>query len=181
MAVEEGSGSPRFCATLARLEEQRWFCCPASRASGKSRPVRELGEGLEGEPHLRLLYQCSPHHTTSPLHPVIEQLKRAGGFERDDSQSDRLEKLEALLAQGTQKLNRVVPLVAALLSIPANDRYPLPELTPQRQKELTLEALGDQLGGLSATQPVIVTSRTPTGSTRLHWSCSGLRSTASIA
>ena len=75
----------------------------------------------------------------------------------------------------------MVPLVAALLSIPANDRYPLPELTPQRQKELTLEALGDQLGGLSATQPVIVTSRTPTGSTRLHWSCSGLRSTASIA
>ena len=124
---------------------------------GKSRLVREVGERLEGEPHLRLLYQCSPHHTTSPLHPVIEQLKRAAGFERDDSQRDRLEKLEALLAQGTQKLDRAVPLVAALLSIPANDRYPLPELTPQRQKELTLEALVDQLGGLSAAQPVIVT------------------------
>ena len=50
-----------------------------------------------------------------------------------------------------------MPLVAALLSIPADDRHPFPELTPQRQKELTLEALGDQPGGLSATQPVIVT------------------------
>ena len=96
---------------------------------GKSRLVREMEERLEGEQHLRLLYQCSPHHTTSPLHPVIEQLVRAAGFERDDSQRDRLEKLEALLAQGTQKLNRALPLVAALLSIPASDRYPLPELT----------------------------------------------------
>jgi class 3 adenylate cyclase/predicted ATPase len=123
---------------------------------GKSRLVRELGERLQGEPHLRLLYQCSPHHTTSPLHPVIEQLERAAGFERHDSQSDKLEKLEALLAHGTQKLNRTVPLVAALLSIPANDRYPLPELTPQRQKELTLEALVDQLDRLSAAQPVLL-------------------------
>ena len=124
---------------------------------GKSRLVREMEERLEGEQHLRLLYQCSPHHTTSPLHPVIEQLVRATGFERDDSQRVRLEKLETLLAQGTHNLNRALPLVAALLSIPASDRYPLPELTPQRQKELTLEALVDQLAGLSAAKPVIVT------------------------
>ena len=51
---------------------------------GKSRLVREVRERLEGEPHLRLIYQCSPHHTTSPLHPVIEQLERAAGFARDD-------------------------------------------------------------------------------------------------
>ena len=42
---------------------------------GKSRLVRELRGRLSEEPHIRLLYQCSPHHTTSPLHPVIEQLR----------------------------------------------------------------------------------------------------------
>ena len=47
---------------------------------GKSRLVREVRARLEDEPHVRLLYQCSPHHTTSPLHPVIEQLERAAGF-----------------------------------------------------------------------------------------------------
>ena len=47
---------------------------------GKSRLVREVRARLEGEPHVRLLYQCSPHHTTSPLHPLIEQLERAAGF-----------------------------------------------------------------------------------------------------
>jgi len=51
---------------------------------GKSRLVRELGQRLEDQPHIRLLCQCSPHHATSPLHPVIEQLERAAGFARDD-------------------------------------------------------------------------------------------------
>ena len=51
---------------------------------GKSRLVREVRARLEDEPHVRLLYQCSPHHTTSPLHPLIEQLERAAGFARDD-------------------------------------------------------------------------------------------------
>ena len=51
---------------------------------GKSRLVREVRARLEGEPHVRLLYQCSPHHTTSPLHPLVEQLERAAAFARDD-------------------------------------------------------------------------------------------------
>ena len=138
---------------------------------GKSRLVRELGSRLEGEPHLRLTYQCSSHHQTSPLHPVIEQLERAAGFEREHPPETRLDKLEALLARGrcarpvisgssasncTDKLGQVVSLVAALLGVPTGDRYPLPELTPQRQKQLTLEALVDQLEGFAAGQPVLL-------------------------
>ena len=70
---------------------------------GKSRLVREVRARLEDEPHVRLLYQCSPHHTTSPLHPLIEQLERAAGFARDDPPKTRLDKLEALLARGTDR------------------------------------------------------------------------------
>jgi predicted ATPase len=61
------------------------------RGIGKSRIVRELRARLEGEPHVRLLYQCSPHHMTSALHPVIEHLERAAGFERDDPPEARLD------------------------------------------------------------------------------------------
>ena len=124
---------------------------------GKSRLVRELGVRLESEPHLRLLYQCSPHHTTSPLHPIIEQLERAAGFERDDTPGRRLDKLEVLLARGTDRLDQAAPLVGALLGIPTGERYSLPEMTPQRQKQRTLEVLVDQLKGLSAGQPVFLT------------------------
>ena len=124
---------------------------------GKSRLVRELRGRLENEAHIRLLCQCSPHHTTSPLHPMIEQLERAAGFERDDPPEARLAKLEALLARGTNKLDEAVALVAALCGIPGGKRYPVPEMTPQRQKQRTLEVLVEQLEGLSAEQPVLLT------------------------
>jgi class 3 adenylate cyclase/predicted ATPase len=124
---------------------------------GKSRLVREMRGRLEDDAHIRLLYQCSPHHTTSPLHPVIEQLERAAGFERGDPPEARLAKLETLLTRGTDKLAETVPLIAALFGIPGGKRYPVPEMTPQRQKQRTLEVLVEQLEGLSAEQPVLLT------------------------
>jgi predicted ATPase/class 3 adenylate cyclase len=123
---------------------------------GKSRIVRELREQLSDQPHLRLFYHCSPYHQTSPLHPMIEQLERAAGFSRDDPPEVRLDKLEVLLARGTDELHEAVPLIAALLGVPTGDRYPPLDLTPQRQKQRTLEALVDQLEGLAAGQPVLL-------------------------
>jgi class 3 adenylate cyclase len=123
---------------------------------GKSRLVRELRGRLQGESHIRLFYQCSPHHTTSPLHPLIEQLERAAALERDDPPQRKLSKLETLLARGTDELNRAVPLIAALLGIPTGGRYSLPELTPQRRKQRTLEVLVDQLDRLAAAEPVLL-------------------------
>jgi class 3 adenylate cyclase len=129
---------------------------PGEPGIGKSRLVREVRERLAGEPHIRLLYQCSPHHTTGPLHPVIEQLEHAAGFERDDPPEAKLDKLEALLGRGTDRLDEAVPLIAALLGFPSAHQYPLPELTPERQKQRTMEMLVDQLEGLTAGQPVLM-------------------------
>src|SRR4029077_10675776 len=44
--------------------------------------------------------------------------------------------------------------LADLLSLPASERQPLPNLSPQRKKERTLEALIQQLEGLARRQPV---------------------------
>ena len=122
---------------------------------GKSRLVRELRVRLSKEPHTRLLCQCSPHHTASPLHPLIEQLERAAGFARTDPPAMRLDKLEALLARGTERLDEVVPLIAALLGVPTGERYPALTLTPDVQKRRTLQALVDRIAGLAAEQPVL--------------------------
>jgi predicted ATPase len=86
---------------------------------------------------------------------VIERLERAARFERGDPPEARLPKLEALLAPGTDKLDRAVPLIVALLGIPTGGRYPMIDLMPQRQKQLTLEALVGQLVALAAQQPVL--------------------------
>jgi hypothetical protein len=118
---------------------------------GKSRITAELEGRLHVEPHLRLRYFCSPYHQDSALFPFIDQLGRAAGFAPDDLLAAKLEKLEALLARATPP-DEDVALLADLLSLPASERHPLPNL----KKERTLEALIRQLEGLARWQPVIM-------------------------
>src|SRR5262245_15094470 len=122
---------------------------------GKSRLVRAVQERLAGEPHTRLRYQCSPFHTNSALHPFIQQLVRAAGFQPDDESAQKLDKLEAILAMGTPRVAAVAPLLAALLSISPEGRYPPLELSPVQQRRQTLAALLDQLEGLASKQPIL--------------------------
>src|SRR4029077_19377250 len=85
---------------------------------GKSRLVAALAERIASEPHTRLSYQCSPYDTNSALRPFIAQLERDARFTTDDPSEQRLDKLEALLAVSTSRVQAVAPLFAALLSIP---------------------------------------------------------------
>ena len=57
-----------------------------------------------------------------------------------------------------------MPLIAALLGLSTEGRYPTLDLTPQRQKQLTLAALVEQLEGLAAAQPVLLAYED------MHWS-----------
>jgi class 3 adenylate cyclase/tetratricopeptide (TPR) repeat protein len=123
---------------------------------GKSRVVETIFERLSGEPLARLREFCSPHDQDTALYPSITQLERAAGFRRDDTDEQRLSKLEAVLALATNDLGEAVPLLAGLLSIPTGDRYPALDLTPQKRKEKTLRALVAQVEGLAARQPVLL-------------------------
>ncbi|HMD63003.1 MAG TPA: AAA family ATPase, partial [Stellaceae bacterium] len=122
---------------------------------GKSRLAAALAERLHAEPYLRLRYFCSPYHQDSALFPFIGQLGHAAGFARDDPPASKLEKLEALLARAAPA-DEDVAFLADLLSLPASERHPLPNLSPQRKKERTLEALIRQLEGLARQQPVVM-------------------------
>src|SRR5215472_3011653 len=122
---------------------------------GKSRITEELGKRLHAEPYLRLRYFCSPYCRDSALYPFIDQLWHAAGFERDDSPAARLEKLEAVLAHAAP-LDEDMAFLANLMSLPASERHALPNLSPQRKKERTLEALLRQLEGLARRQPILM-------------------------
>jgi predicted ATPase/class 3 adenylate cyclase len=122
---------------------------------GKSRIVQALREHLADEPHIRLRGQCLPYYTNSAFYPFIAHLERAMACERDAPPAVKLIALEALLAQAGVPVEDVVPLFAALLSIPSDDRYPPLHLSPQQQKDKTIEALIDQVRGLSQQCPVL--------------------------
>jgi class 3 adenylate cyclase/predicted ATPase len=121
---------------------------------GKSRISRALLDAVAEEPHFRIRYQCSPYHTDSALWPVIQQLSRAAGLGAEDTLDLKLDKLEALLERAGSHAG--APLIADLLGIDGSARYGLLDLTPQAKRARTLEALGQQMLGLAARQPVLV-------------------------
>ena len=86
---------------------------------------------------------------------LIDQLWHAAGFERDDSPAARLEKLEAVLARAVP-LDEDMAFLVDLMSLPASERHALSNLSPQRKKERTLEALLRQLEGLARRQPILM-------------------------
>jgi predicted ATPase/class 3 adenylate cyclase len=122
---------------------------------GKSHIALAFEERIASEPHITLHYFSSAQHRNSALYPFVGQLERSGLFERNDSSKTKFDKLEALLAQSSSNVDDVAVL-ANLLSLPLDERYPLPELTPQRLKEKTLAALLAHLAGLAARQPVLM-------------------------
>lgn len=122
---------------------------------GKSRITQAVCERVTHAPHLRLHYQCSPYSTNSAFYPLMVQLERAAQFTREDTPAQQLDKLEALLAQSTEGVAEVAPLLAAVLAIPIGDRSAPLRLSPQRQKAKTIEALVDQIVGWSRHQPVV--------------------------
>jgi class 3 adenylate cyclase/tetratricopeptide (TPR) repeat protein len=123
---------------------------------GKSHMALALAERLESEPHTRLHYFCSAHHSNSTLFPIIGHLERAAGFERGDLPAQKFDKLEALLASSATNAGDAVSFVANFLSLPPDDRHPLPDLSPQQRKEKALKALLAQLVGVAARKPVLM-------------------------
>jgi TolB-like protein/predicted ATPase/class 3 adenylate cyclase len=146
----------------ARAGEGQIVLVSGEPGIGKSRVVAVLEERIVAEPYPRLRYFCSPHHQDSALFPVIDQLSHAAGFARDDMPAARLEKLEASLSHVASP-DEDVALLANLLSLPASERHPLPNLSPQRKKERTLEALIRQIEGLARLQPVVAVFE------NVHW------------
>ena len=130
---------------------------------GKSRLVRVLTESLAGDAYARIEWRCSPYYQNSAFYPVIEHLRRLLHFDGDDPSEERLRNLERTLEQCGFVLPEVVPLFAALLSLPLPERYPPVTLTPQRQKQKTLEALVEWLRREAQRQPALLIVED------LHW------------
>jgi class 3 adenylate cyclase/predicted ATPase len=122
---------------------------------GKSRLTAALLERLATEPHTRLRYFCSPQYIDSALHPIIGQMERAAGLAYDDKPRAKVDKLDAVLAQ-TSTSTEDAALLAEMLSLPNDGRYPALELTPEHRRQRTLEALMAQLAELARQQPVLM-------------------------
>jgi class 3 adenylate cyclase/predicted ATPase len=122
---------------------------------GKSRLTAALLESLSTEPHTRLRYFCSSQHTDSAFYPIIGQLERAARLAHDDSPQARLDKFDTILTQSSTSPQDAA-LLAELLSLPNDGRYPPIDLAPQQRRQRTLDALILQLETLARQNPVLM-------------------------
>jgi class 3 adenylate cyclase/tetratricopeptide (TPR) repeat protein len=123
---------------------------------GKSRLVQALCEEISADSYNLVRYQCSPYHVNSALYPIIEQIRRAAGFDETDDAASQLKKLETLLGPASDGASGVVPLFATLLSINVGDRYAVSPLQSEALKDATLKALVARIFALSAKEPLIL-------------------------
>src|SRR5215813_11096278 len=131
---------------------------------GKSSLVETMRAQVRREGYTRVAFHCSPYHTNSALYPVMEHVQRVFQWQRDDPPSAKLDKLERTLRTYRLLLKEVVPLFAALLSVPLpEERYPAVRLDPQQQKQQTHDALVVWMLEEAERQPVLIVWED------LHW------------
>jgi DNA-binding response OmpR family regulator/class 3 adenylate cyclase/tetratricopeptide (TPR) repeat protein len=123
---------------------------------GKSRLVATLTEEIKGGPHALIRFLCSPRRSHSTLFPVIVQLERALAFAPGETPTEKLAKLESFLRKTGFADAEVVALIGHLLALPIADRYPVPELSPQKRKEKTFAVLLDWLARMAEREPLLV-------------------------
>jgi predicted ATPase/class 3 adenylate cyclase len=162
--VRENETRSRFAATLGKgltplvgreeelgLLRRRWEQAKAGAGQvvmlsgepgiGKSRLAETLKEQARQEGALTIELRCSPYHQNSAFYPIIEHVQQALQFGRDESPQEKLHKLAVGAQHAASREADALPLLAALLSLPHPEGYPLLAFSPQKQKQKTHDAL----------------------------------------
>ena len=142
---------------LAREGSGQAILVSGEAGIGKSRLVLALRERLEGTARW---WPCfgSPYTQGSPLQPVVDLLRQV--LRRRQGASP-LDQLAGVLRDFG--LADAVPLFAPLLGLPLDERYPALPLSPERQRERTLEALVRLVLEMAERQPLVLLIED------LHW------------
>jgi class 3 adenylate cyclase/predicted ATPase len=123
---------------------------------GKSRLVQILKEHVAHEAHVRWECRSAEYSQNTALFPLTDLFQRLLQFQAEDTPDEKLRKLEHALSQYRLPLEESVPLFAPLLSVPLPEpHYPSLNLSPQRQRQKTLETIVAILQELAERHPVL--------------------------
>src|SRR5262245_29268393 len=115
-----------------------------------------LKEHVASQPHTRWECRSLSYFENTALFPLTDLFQRLLRFQAEDTPDTKLEKLVSALSQYRLPLEESVQLFAPLLALPiSDDRYPPLNLSPQRQRQKTLETIVAILQEEAERHPVL--------------------------
>ena len=141
---------------LSRSGEGQVILLQGEPGIGKSRMLRAFREQLGDRIETALQYQCSPYYVNSAFYPIIDHLERALRFSREDSIERKLDKLERRVVGELRRTRTDCQLIARAMALPAEARYGVLDMSPQRQKEETTALLVDIVAQIAGEQASVV-------------------------
>jgi class 3 adenylate cyclase/ABC-type transport system involved in cytochrome c biogenesis ATPase subunit len=108
---------------------------------GKSRLLEALAEGVRDTSHRLLRAQCSPHHGSTVLHPILALLRHQLDLRRDLSDAENLQRVVGMLERIGRSTRQAILLMSELLELRAEETLSLAEMTLAQRKNATLEIL----------------------------------------
>lgn len=125
---------------------------------GKSRLTEEFLSGnavAENADVIRL--NCSPYLTSSPFHPVTERISQDAGVEPGFGDDRILERVQKMLeARPGLDVQQVLPVFAALVAPRTTIAKQVLLMSPQEQRDITIQTLIDTVKLRSNARPVIL-------------------------
>lgn len=168
-AIKEGPGRPHFL--VGREEEmgllqRRWSQSKESPGQvvlvcgtagiGKSVLVDTFESGIRTEGYRCVTFHCSSYHQNSALFPVIVTMDKWLGIEEKEDDQDKLILLEGALRSNNLPVEEFVPPLARLLSIEPDERYPMPRVSPNKQKQLVQDAVLTWIAAEAESAPLCI-------------------------
>jgi class 3 adenylate cyclase/tetratricopeptide (TPR) repeat protein len=130
---------------------------------GKSRLVQQFREQIAADPHTWLECTTAAFFQNTPFYAVTDMLQQTFHWHANQNAERRLEALETSLALAGLKLEQTVPLIALLLELPFDSKYPPLTMPPEQQRKRLLAALVAWTSGFAKAQPLVMATED------LHW------------
>ena len=130
---------------------------------GKSRLVAEFHDRIRDTPHIWMESAGEQLFENTPFHAISQMLAQWLELQGGSSSDGRLDRLDRALASAGLKPEEVAPLVADLLQLPVDERYPAVTLNPEQRRRRLLAALTGWVFGAAKLQPVVMVVED------LHW------------
>ena len=153
----------RRCWDKAKVGSGQVISLGGEPGIGKSRLVQEAKEQASEEGHAVREFRCSSYAQNTAFYPVIEHLQRWLQLQGEEPVDEKFRRLETAF-EGYKKLPEGnVILFASLLRLPLLDRYDVPQLSPEKEREKIRALLVAWLCEESAQRPLLMVWED------LHW------------